>query len=128
MIPIKPIRNGLINSIRFVFQSDSINSNKPGWIISDFSGGWADFLGATEDLNNHNHLPVFPNPCSSGIFQISYPSAYVRGNLQVYNYFGKKIIEQALSTTIDLSAYSNGIYYYKAYFDGKAYSGVLNKN
>nr|MBP6314759.1 T9SS type A sorting domain-containing protein [Chitinophagaceae bacterium] len=127
-MPINKKRNYQINAIRFVFQSDSISNNRAGWIISDFSKGWVSFLGSTNDFKSHNQLPVFPNPSSSGVFQISYPSAYVRGNLQVYNYFGKKIIEQALSTTIDLSAYSNGIYYYKAYFDGKAYSGVLNKN
>lgn len=127
-VPFKPGRNNPINAIRFVFQSDSISSNKPGWIISDFSGGFVDFVGSTNEFNAYNQLPVYPNPSTSGVFNISYPSAYVKGSLQVYNFFGQKILDQTLNKQIDLSAFTNGIYYYKTYFDGKAYSGVLSKN
>lgn len=128
MIPIKPKRNCLINAMRFVFQSDSINNNKTGWIISDFSGGWASVVGNANEVRFANRLPIYPNPSTTGVFHISYPSTYVKGSIQVYNYFGQKILDQALNTQIDLSTFNNGIYYYKTYFDGKAYSGVLNKN
>jgi hypothetical protein len=121
-------RNYQINAIRFVFQSDVINNNRAVWIISDFSKGRVSFLGSTNDLISYNQLPVYPNPSTSGVFNISYPSAYVKGSVQVYNFFGQKILDQTLNKQIDLSAFTNGIYYYKTYFDGKAYSGVLSKN
>jgi len=126
-IPIKPSRSGPINAIRFVFQSDSINNNKAGWIIDDFGFGWIEQAGAVQDYSLYNQLPVYPNP-STGIFTISYPSHYVKGNIKVYDIHGRKLIDQALSPQLDLSKYANGLYYYKANFDGKEYAGVLHKN
>jgi len=125
--PVSKFRNGPINAIRFVFQSDSINNNKAGWIIDDFGYGWIETWGAVQDYSLYNQLPIYPNP-STGIFTISYPSHYVKGNIKVYDIHGRKLIDQALSPQLDLSKYANGLYYYKANFDAKEYAGVLNKN
>ncbi len=129
-MPFKPTRATSINAVRFVFQSDSINNSKPGWIINNFATGWVDIFiwGATNDFNARNQLPIYPNPSSSGVFNISYPATYVKGTIEVYNFIGQKIFEQSLSTRLDLSRFNNGIYFYRSYFDGKVYSGVLSKN
>jgi hypothetical protein len=72
-------------------------------------------------------LPIYPNPSTNGVFNISFPSNSVNGSLQIFNIYGQKIKEEALSKQVDLSNQTNGLYYYKAFFDQKVYSGVLNK-
>jgi len=125
--PIKPSRGNGINAIRFVFKSDSINNNKQGWIIDDFAIGWTEIWGAVNDVSLFNQLPIYPNPSTNGVFNISFPSNSVNGSLQIFNIYGQKIKEEALSKQVDLSNQTNGLYYYKAFFDHKVYSGVLNK-
>jgi len=125
--PIKPNRGNGINAIRFVFKSDSINNNKQGWIIDDFAIGWTETWGAVNDVSLFNQLPIYPNPSTNGVFNISFPSNSVNGSLQIFNIYGQKIKEEALSKQVDLSNQTNGLYYYKAFFDQKVYSGVLNK-
>lgn len=126
--PVKPSRGNEINAIRFVFKSDSINNNKQGWIIDDFAIGWVDSWGAVNDYSLYNQLPIYPNPSSNGVFNISFPNNFVKGTLQVFYINGQKIKDEALSKQIDLNNQPNGLFYYKAFFDGKMYSGVLNKN
>jgi hypothetical protein len=125
--PIKPSRGNGINAIRFVFKSDSINNNKQGWIIDDFAIGWTEIWGAVNDVSLFNQLPIYPNPSTNGVFNISFPSNSVNGSVQIFNINGQKIKEEALSKQVDLSNQPNGLYYYKGFFDHKVYSGVLNK-
>ena len=125
--PIKPGRGNGLNAIRFVFQSDSINNNKQGWIIDDFAIGWVETWSAVNDFSLYNKLPVYPNPSSNGLFNISFPSNFVKGNLQVFNINGQKIKDETLNKEIDLKNQPNGLYYYKAFFDNNMYSGILNK-
>lgn len=126
--PIKPGRNNEINAVRFVFKSDSINNNKHGWIIDDFEIGYVDVGSSVNDYSLYNQLPIYPNPSSNGVFNTSFPSNFVKGTLQVFNINGQKIKDESLSKQIDISNQPNGLFYYKAFFDGKMYSGVLNKN
>lgn len=126
--PIKPGRSGGLNAIRFVFKSDSINNNKQGWIIDDFAAGWVETWGAVNDISLFNQLPIYPNPSTNGIFNISFPSSFVKGTMQVFNINGQKIKDEILRKEIDLKNQPNGLYYYKAFFDHKVYSGILNKN
>jgi hypothetical protein len=126
--PIKPGRSGGLNAIRFVFKSDSINNNKQGWIIDDFEKGYAYGPGAVNDISLFNQLPIYPNPSSNGVFNISFPSSFVKGTMQVFNINGQKIKDEILRKEIDLKNQPNGLYYYKAFFDHKVYSGILNKN
>jgi hypothetical protein len=127
-LPIKPARMNLINAIRFVFQSDSIQTNKAGWIIDELNIGYAIGPGAIESVTQYNQLPIYPNPSSSGLFSISFPSNYIKGDIDVYDIHGRKILHQALTKSIDLSNQIQGIYYYKIQLDGNLYSGVLEKN
>jgi hypothetical protein len=129
MFPIKPNRSFSINAIRFVFQSDSIQTNKPGWIIDDVYSGHVFVAGRINDIQKiKKQLPIYPNPSSNGRFTVSYPSHYVKGVMQVFNMLGQKIIEKPLSKEIDLSNSPNGFYFYKTSFDGVTYSGMLQKN
>jgi len=128
-LPIKKRTNGMpIDAVRFVFKSDSIQNNKPGWMIDTISVGYVSFLGVINEKINYNELPIYPNPSTSGLFSISYPNNYVIGTMQIYDMFGKKLVDQNLNKSIDLSNYSNGLYYYKIFFDHTLYNGILNKN
>ncbi len=126
--PLKPSRGNFVNAIRFVFQSDSVQTNKPGWIIDDFNMGYVETSGGLYDAAHANQLPVYPNPSVSGIFTISYPSKSVVGSLEIYNLEGQKILSGALQTEIDLSKFPNGLYYYRATFEEQHFTGMLNKN
>lgn len=126
--PVKPERGSSINAVRFVFQSDSVQTNKPGWIIDEFAMGYVESSGGLNESVLANQLPVYPNPSASGKFSISYPSKSVAGSLEIFNLEGKKIMSHTLQSEIDLSNFPNGLYYYRAKFDKQTYSGVLSKN
>lgn len=129
-LPYKKSRSNFINAIRFVFQSDSIQTNKAGWILDEVTvgKGYITIWNNVDEVIIYNKLPIFPNPSSDGIFQISYPQKYVKGTIQVFDMNGEKVLENPLNNIIDLHSFSNGLYYYKIYFDNKMYTGVLNKN
>ena len=127
MLPIKKERNNPINAIRFVFGSDGINGGKAGWIIYDFSVGYASFVGATEDINQANPLTFYPNPSSSGIFRTKLENIHAEGIIQVYTIQGQKIVESDIHSEIDLNNFTNGVYFYIAVVDGQLSRGLLHK-
>ena len=127
IIPFKHVRNNPINALRFVFNSDSIQGGKAGWIISDFSFGHTSFVGATENRSKENALTFYPNPSSTGIFNLKLEDVNLKGRIQVYNLQGQMILETDLHSDIDLSTFSNGLYVYVAVIDGQRLRGFLNK-
>jgi hypothetical protein len=73
---------------------------------------------ATETTVQATILRFFPNPATTVItfdFQKSYEKGY---SLQVYNFLGRKMIEQtnvADQTTINLTDFTRGVYIYKLF-------------
>ena len=71
-------------------------------------------LGIENSISNENVVSVFPNPSNSELnIQINSTQVF---KFTLYNSLGEKIIDTILAnrkTTIDLSAYSNDIYFYK---------------
>lgn len=126
IIPLKPKRSTPINMIRFVFASDSIHHNKPGWSIDDIAIGYV-YMTDIDEVTQFQQLPVYPNPSSNGVFTISTPKDVPIKNLQVYDIMGNKIQLQQNSNSIDLSKQINGIYYYRLEIDKTIYRGVLQK-
>jgi hypothetical protein len=125
--PVKPNRSNPINAVRFVFQSDSIQTNKSGWIIDELNIGYVIGPNGIENSILPNQLPIYPNPSSSGVFTISYPTNFLKGTMEVYTIQGQKLISKVLNKQLDLSSYTNGCYYYKISFDSSTYSGILIK-
>ena len=95
---------------RIVFQSDAA-VNKLGVVIDDFLIGGT-LANETFDLNK---IVIYPNP-SNGIYTI-FSGNIPLEELQVFDITGKTIIKKTNitltnnSTTIDLSAISNGVYF-----------------
>lgn len=128
MMPITSmISSNPINAIRFVFSSDSVGNNKSGWIINDFSIGHVNFVGGVDDRNAYSSLNFYPNPSSTGEFNIDMKSELHKGTIQIYNSTGSLVLETELKPKLSLSALGNGFYYYTYYTKGKLYRGRLLK-
>ncbi len=89
--------------------------NNKLWAATYGRGLWQSDLytpvGVDEHEVNENVL-IFPNP-SSGLFTLQLQNAEV-AKLEIYNVIGEKVYETkitSLQTTIDLKAYSKGIYF-----------------
>lgn len=125
-MPIKPHRNGLINGVRFVFKSDSIQQNKAGWMIDDIEIGNVYTCGGLQDLTAYPSLPVYPNPSRDGRFFFSYPQQSVHSDITIYSLQGQKIISVPLQKEMNLDFLSSGVYYYKTEIDKVMYRGKLS--
>ncbi|HPI53037.1 MAG TPA: T9SS type A sorting domain-containing protein [Chitinophagaceae bacterium] len=125
--PVKPERSGEINAVRFVFASDTIDTQKAGWIIDDIQTGWVETQGAVSHLTKSNALPVYPNPSANGEFTMSYPSHSQQGPLEIYSLQGQLLQRKPLTPQLNLSTYPNGVYFYKVVIDEQVFSGTLVK-
>jgi hypothetical protein len=73
--------------------------------------------GISESSAENFNALVYPNPANGNILNISLPAQYNteknRGNItfEVYDYLGQKLLEKPWSTTLDISALSNGMYF-----------------
>lgn len=115
--PIKPSRHVPYPiAWRFLFKSDSTQTNKPGWII-DKIGLKNPVLAAGVNNLRYNSLSIYPNPSNDGQFHIDFPSSYVYGKFYVYNLLGDNVKTTPLKESIDLSDLPSGLYSYKALFE-----------
>lgn len=108
--------NGISPIIRFVFQSDSIQSGKDGWLIDDILIHAGDYEGIENIYSNSFYSNVFPNPVQ-GHGKISFQNDNnTITNIHIYNSTGK-LIKSNITTTnsfnIQSSEYPKGVYYYK---------------
>lgn len=78
------------------------------------SGSSCGFPTKIKEINQNNTISIYPNP-TNGIFTIK--NNFFEGNsLEVFNLLGEKIIDQKINnsqTKIDLSDFSNGMYWVK---------------
>lgn len=111
---------------RFLFKSDSVQNNKPGWVIDKVRFKTPNAIGATKDFQR-TALPIYPNPSQNGIFNIDFPSTYVTGKFMVYDYLGRNVKTVPLAERVDLSSLPAGLYSYKALFQktNQWFSGKL---
>jgi hypothetical protein len=103
---------------RFLFKSDTVQTNKPGWLIDKISFKHPIIFtgGSVKDLQM-NSLPIYPNPSYDGRFTIDFPSTYVKGQFFVYDYLGRNVKVLPLVEQINLSDLPSGLYSYKAVFN-----------
>lgn len=126
VLPIKPSRSGLINAVRFVFKSDSIQNNKHGWAIRDISIGTIDVGTNTTDHHKYQRLEIYPNPSNNGIFYIK-NLGNTKGTIYIYDISGRLLQSSSLNETINLTEYKSGIYSYKCLINGNVFNGTLFK-
>lgn len=115
---------------RISFQSDSIQTNKEGWIIDNI---WInDFFESIEETKYPlNELIAFPNPFRESLsFKTPDQNRFIK-NLKIFDLGGKLIKEvYAISSeiTLNLNYLKDGIYMYDAYDNvGEKYHGRMIK-
>ena len=102
--------------IRFTFSSDSVTTNKEGWMIDDIvtaSAEWQDCSAIKENASDIN-ISVFPNPFS---LQATIKTEYLLNNstLTIYNSLGQDVKHMAYISeqtfTIVRNNLHSGLYY-----------------
>jgi hypothetical protein len=114
--------------IRFLLKSDSMQLNKPGWIIDNLKLYPPGVVGGVEDIGKET-LTLYPMPSASGEFHIANLSTCEEGEIQIYDLTGRWKKTIALHPAFSISELSDGIYFYKIItaFPNRAFSGKLIK-
>ena len=94
---------------RFTFISDSIQTNKDGWMIDNFL--LADWWEGIEDHNSKESFLIFPNP-TSGIIYINEENFEKDNHLTIINNMGQVVFETTLNEKqyLDIGNLQNGVY------------------
>ena len=105
------------------------------WDISSCSQIWRTHMhevipGNIEKVNNPpgpgNEMVIYPNPCSSGLFFLKNSATANVVSIDLYNLRGDKIPVASDKPSIDISAFSKGIYLYRIVLkNGTIASGKL---
>lgn len=111
-------------SIRFRFISDSVVSNKDGWIIDNIKIENDLYWGSVGDIQTRQTLNVYPNP-SDGIIHFPVLPNEKKLQLEIINSLGQAILASPYQQKIDLSNYPPGMYFYKVTGEEERYSGHL---
>lgn len=110
---------------RFTFTSDSVNTNKDGWMIDNIviQNFWYSDIN---EIKDNQKIQIFPNPTSNFISiqtenNIKFKSAEIKDVL------GKTILTSN-NTTIDLSKFETGIYFLEVTTDKGKYVKRIIRN
>ncbi len=99
--------------VRFTFKSDSINTNKEGWMIDNLEWRLGGCEGVTE-FQNKTTLELSPNPATTSITITS--STNIK-EIKLINLLGESVINDnwltvnGNSAVVDVSSLSKGIYF-----------------
>lgn len=98
--------------IRFNFISDSINTNKEGWLIDHIRLISYGLMGSVDDLKKMN-FEIFPNPVYDK-FQLTFSENIQLQSFRIYSVNGELLLKQKASSTeiqfIDVSHLQSGMY------------------
>ena len=104
---------------RFTFISDSIQTNKEGWILDSFL--FRDYWEGVENYQSNNLISIYPNPADDFI-TIHRLNKANKGSLQIQNCLGEIILsdQNFRNEIIPVRLLHNGIYFVR-YFDGQRF-------
>jgi hypothetical protein len=105
---------------RFTFISDSVQTNKEGWMLDDFL--FNDSWEGIPEYQNDNLISISPNPTSNEL-RIHTTKIVDKPTIQILNYTGQILYDKLnfIGETIDTRQLPNGIYLLK-YSDTKSLS------
>jgi hypothetical protein len=110
--------------LRFTFYSDSINTNKEGWMIDNILSTFYECEGIDEHIAPGSNISIYPNPANTSV-TISYQLENEKSNaeLKLYNAMGQLIESKNISSvsgtlTEDVTKLQGGIYYYTLTVNG----------
>jgi hypothetical protein len=94
---------------RFLFVSDSIYTNKAGWIIDDIRVNSPKIVGSVGNINSK--FKISPNPVVNKQLYLDY-SNEMEGNFELFDISGRQIFNVPLSNRISLPTSITGLYFY----------------
>ncbi len=103
--------------IRFLLKSDTVQLNKPGWIIDDLKLYPPGVVGGLDDVGKKS-LSLYPMPSASGEFHLANLPPYEKGEVRIYDMTGQCLNTVKLATTISIAEMADGIYFYKVFSEG----------
>lgn len=105
---------------RFNFKSDSLQTNKSGWIIDNIVVGVRELVGGVEEqLILNFDVKIFPNPIQEqAVIQVMprNPNNKALYKINIYNMIGEKVEEAKLNNNqyaIKANNFNSGTYFYK---------------
>ena len=96
---------------KFTFASDSIETNKEGWMIDEmYLMAWGSEI---EEYNLNSQISVFPNPTSDKIYFASKIKIQKPFEVNVFNQLGELVLQKDSKENedIDISNLNTGIYF-----------------
>jgi len=108
---------------RFTFTSDSIDTNKDGWMLDSF-----DFtcLGTgISEIGSDSPVHIYPNP-TSNLISISSDKSIEVKQVSVKDLSGKTIMTTD-KTSIDLSNFGSGLYFIEVVTNKASYVGRIQR-
>jgi len=115
--------------LRFRFQSDSVNTHKKGWMISNIVlRGYAAF-GSVSKLKDEQ-VQVYPNPAKDIVHLIYAGKSMKNIKIEVFDDLGQLEMSKISDiSNIDLTKFAKGVYILKiSEFNKLIYCGKLVKN
>lgn len=95
--------------IRFVFESDGIQTNKAGWMIRNITIGLDNFPGVVNEYLL-SAMELYPNP-TNGVISFHFLENVTKPKtVEVYDMMGKKVLSMPYQSTIDVSVLTTGNY------------------
>jgi len=112
--------------LRFVFSSDSIQTNREGWIIDNINL-YTDFCEGVNELSNISNVFIYPS-ISSGLFQIKTNEQLKK--ILITDGVGRIVFSSSVPVSeINFSNVADGIYFYAIEDDKEmVWRGMIVKN
>lgn len=96
---------------RFTFISDSVQTNKDGWMIDDFQ--LADWWEGIKKYNNSDFINIYPNPSDGEISILNQNKISNEYQIEIFDIGGKTVLkEESISNKLSLDL-PNGLYLMK---------------
>ena len=116
---------GKDKQLHVIYADDSEDTNYDGYIDREVYYSTADCGVGVENVNKKEHkIIAYPNPSQNGIFQLKTDEYF---EIEINNMSGILILKTNSRSSIDLSAYPNGIYLLSAKSNIKNYHTILVK-
>ena len=102
--------------IKFTFKSDSIQTNKDGWMIDNIITGELDFGSGISDMNRNSFVTVSPNPLTT-VSVVRCSNDYSNSSFEVYDLTGRLVfcrsIDQNRSLLLNRKDFITGVFLWK---------------
>jgi hypothetical protein len=111
--------------VRFRFSSDTTADTLAGWMIDSVQVTYFLQTGIVHSSAVQSALQVVPSPSSSGIF--TFPALNDKRSLtaEVYDIYGRRVVQTANNNLFNLSHLPQGVYYYRILHGTNLYTGRL---